>query len=136
LCFYQIFSEIRRFQAFSFYLKIEWRPSYLDLPLQGLDVVDDLVQHHRLPSDLNQTKSIPRRTKRVKNYEIHISESNEKACAVCAAALSVRRLTLLQPGTRSCRSFILSLIFSLLNYTKETLDEPILKLITIFNLKV
>lgn len=26
---------------------------YLNLSLQGLDIVDDLVKHHRLPSDLD-----------------------------------------------------------------------------------
>jgi hypothetical protein len=53
---------MKRFQAFSFFVEIEERP-YLDLPLQGLDVIDDLIQHYRLPGDLNQIKSIPRKPK-------------------------------------------------------------------------
>jgi len=55
---------MKSFQALSFFLKIEEGP-YLDLPLQGLDVVDDLIQHYRLPGHLNQTKTIPSKTKRV-----------------------------------------------------------------------
>jgi len=74
---------MKSFQALSFFLKIEEGP-YLDLPLQGLDVVDDLIQHYRLPGHLNQTKSIPSNTKTRHSYEIHISGTS--CVCVCSGS--------------------------------------------------
>jgi len=73
---------MKSFQALSFFLKIEEGP-YLDLPLQGLDVVDDLIQHYRLPGHLNQTKTIPSKTKRV--ILMKFTYRGKKSC-VCSGS--------------------------------------------------
>jgi hypothetical protein len=41
------------------YMRFKMNHAYLHLPLQRLDIVDDLVQHHCLPSDLNRSKPNP-----------------------------------------------------------------------------
>lgn len=91
--------------------------AYLHLPLQGLDIVDDLVQHHRLPSYLNRSKPNPAH----ENASLFLRSSNfRKSQVKLFFQCQVRTLTLVQLGTRSCRSFILSLIFSLLSCQKRT----------------
>ena len=83
---------------------------YLNLSLQGLNVVDDLVEHHRLPGDLNSVQDT--------EHPLHLlrNTSTDRKHQLLSAE---KGSTLLQPGTRSCRSFILSLIFSLLSCAKD-----------------
>jgi hypothetical protein len=78
---------------------------YLDLPLQGLHVVYDFIQHDCLANHLKQL-TFPIFNLSTLNYssDSKLGSSNH----VCFY------VTLLQPGTRSCSSFILWLIFSLL----------------------
>jgi hypothetical protein len=78
---------------------------YLDLPLQGLHVVYDFIQHDCLPNHLKRL-SFPIFNLNTPNYSSDSKLGNSNH--VCFS------VTLLQPGTRSCSSFILWLIFSLL----------------------
>lgn len=87
--------------------------AYLNLVLQGLNIVNYLIQHQCLSGNL-----LGRTISRSENSVVPWNGRKERWSFIIH--------TFSQPGTRLCSTFILSLIFSLLTWKPHATDEEIM----------
>lgn len=87
--------------------------AYLNLVLQGLNIVNYLIQHECLSGNL-----LGRTISRSENSVVPWNGRKERWSFIIH--------TFSQPGTRLCSTFILSLIFSLLTWKPHATDEEIM----------